>query len=88
MRLAFIIIILTVIAVGLVHLRRREVIVRSEIQRLQVRHLALRREIWDRQLELGHLTTPRAIRSRAETMALNMSNEVPARPAPPEQGRW
>ncbi len=74
MRLAFIIICLTVIGVGLVHIRRQEVALRHEVHSKQLRHIVLRREIWDRQVRLGHMTTPRNIRHRAEVLGLNINN--------------
>ncbi len=73
MRLAIIIIGLTAIAIGLVHIRRQEVATRHELLRTQARHATLRRQIWDRQVELGHLTTPEAIRQRAERLALDLA---------------
>lgn len=87
MRIAFIIIGLTAIAVGLVHVRRREVALRYEIQRMQSEHTSLRREIWDRQVRLGHLMAPREIRQRSETMALDLTTELPAQ-AGRRSGRW
>jgi len=47
MRLAFIIVCLTSIGVGLVHIRRQEVALRHEVQSKQSRHIVLRREIWE-----------------------------------------
>jgi hypothetical protein len=74
MRLAFIIVCLTTIGIGLVHIRRQEVALRHEVQSKQLRHVALRREIWDRQVRLGHMTTPRNIRHRAEILGLDINN--------------
>ena len=74
MRLAFIIVCLTTIGIGLVHIRRQEVVLRHEVQSKQLRHVALRREIWDHQVRLGHMTTPRNIRHRAEILGLDINN--------------
>ncbi len=74
MRLAFIIVCLTVIGVGLVHIRRQEVALRHELQSKQSQHAVLRRKIWDRQVRLGHMTTPRNIRHRAEILGLDINN--------------
>ena len=79
MRIAFVIVSLTTIALGLVHLRREEVAVRREMQRLQSQHAKVRREIWDRQMQIGDMMTPQAIRFRSEVMALEMTNEVAGR---------
>ena len=70
MRLATVIVVLAAIAVTLVHLRRREITVRHEIQLLRTRQVALRRKLWDQQVRLGQLTAPRRIRHFAEEMAL------------------
>lgn len=80
MRIAFIIIGLTAIAVGLVHIRRQEVALGYEIQQLQSRHISLRREIWSRQVRMGHLMAPRAVRQRSEVMALELTALLPAEP--------
>ena len=77
MRLAFIIVCLTAIGVGLVHIRREEVALHHEVQSKQSRHVELRREIWDRQVRLGHMTTPRNIRHRAEVLGLDIDNTTP-----------
>ena len=87
MRTAFIIIGLTAIAVGLVHIRRQEVATRHEIQRMQSEHTSLRREIWDRQVRIGHLMAPREIKQRSEIMALDLTNELPTQ-AGTESGKW
>jgi hypothetical protein len=78
MRMAFIILGLTAIAIGLVHLRRAEMAVRYDRQRLESRRATLRREIWDRQVELGHLTRPDEVELRARAMALDLMHETPA----------
>ena len=79
MRIAFVIVSLTAIALALVHLRREEVTVRYEMQRTQSRHAKVRREMWDRQMLISGLMTPRAVRFRAEVMALEMTNEMASR---------
>ena len=85
--MAFLIIGLTAIAVGLVHIRRQEIVLRHEIQRMQSEHTSLRREIWDRQVRLGHLMAPREIKQRSETMALDLTSELPTQ-AGTQSGRW
>ncbi len=79
MRIAFVIVSLTAIALGLVHLRRKEVVMCRDMQRLQSQHAKVRREIWDRQMKIGDMMTPRAIRFRSEVMSLGMSNEMVVR---------
>jgi hypothetical protein len=73
MRMVWIIVGLTVIALGLVHVRRQEATLLYALQRSQSRHAALRREIWDRHVEIGRLTTPEHIRHRTAVMALEMT---------------
>jgi hypothetical protein len=77
MRLILVILGLTAIALGLVHIRRQELAVRYDMQRIETRHAEIRRDLWDRQVEVGHLTTPQAIRYRAEVMALELTRELP-----------
>ncbi|MCK5113423.1 MAG: hypothetical protein KAR11_01520 [Phycisphaerae bacterium] len=79
MRLAFIIVCLTAIGVGLVHIRRREIALRHEVQSKQSQHIVLRREIWDRQVRLGHMTTPQSIRHRAEILGLDIDGHQATR---------
>lgn len=79
MRLAFLILGLTAIAIGLVHLRRSEMALRYDRQRLETRHAHLRRDVWDRQVELGHLMSPAAIEDRARAMSLQLGPEVTGR---------
>lgn len=73
MRLAIIIIGITAIAAGLVAIRREDVRLRHEIQKNQTRHIALRRQVWDRHMELAHLLTPTSIEYRVEAMDLDLS---------------
>ncbi len=73
MRIAFIIVGLTAIAVGLVHIRRQSLAVRYDIQRLESRHVSLRREIWDRRVRLEHMLAPGAVKQRSEIMALDLT---------------
>ncbi|MBN1553196.1 MAG: hypothetical protein JXA11_00505 [Phycisphaerae bacterium] len=73
MRMVWIILGLTLVALGLVHVRRREAALSYALQRTQSRHAELRREIWDRHVEIGRLTTPEHIAHRAAVMALDMT---------------
>ena len=73
MRIAIIIIGITAIATGLVIIRREDVRLRHEIQITQTQHIALRRQVWDRHMELAHLLTPISIEYRVEAMDLDLS---------------
>ncbi|HNX26091.1 MAG TPA: hypothetical protein PKK48_01660 [Phycisphaerae bacterium] len=72
MRIATVIIGITAIAVCLVMMRREDVRLRHELQKIQTQHAAVKRDIWDRHVEMGHLLTPASIRFRADAMALNL----------------
>lgn len=80
MRIAFIIVGLTAIAVGLVHIRRGTMTVRHDIQRLESRHVSLRREIWDRRVRLEYMLAPGAVKQRSEIMALGLTTNMPIGP--------
>jgi hypothetical protein len=72
MRLAIIIVALTAIAVTLIHLRRGELAMACETQRLQMEQVTLRRTMWDQQVRLGRLLAPPEVKRRSEEMALDM----------------
>ena len=73
MRLGIIIIGMTLIAACLVVIRREDVRLRHEIQLTQTKHIELRREVWDRQMELAHLLTPTSIQYRIEALDIGLS---------------
>jgi hypothetical protein len=72
MRLGLVILLLAGMAVALVHVRRAEVSTRHEIQRLRMRQVTLRRKLWDQQIRVGELTSPREVRKRVEQMKLKL----------------
>lgn len=63
---------LAVMAVGLVHLRRAELIARHEAQWLQLEQVKLRRQLWDQQMTLSTLVAPAEVRRRSEEMCLDL----------------
>lgn len=69
MRLALVIILLTAIAVGLVHIRRAQITVCHEARRVQLRRVKLRRRLQDQQVELGRLTAPHRVNDRLGNIA-------------------
>ncbi len=77
MRMVFLILGLSAIGVGLVHLRRDSATVRYAIRCLESQHTALRRDVWDRQIQAGRLMAPRSVRHRAAVMALEMTYHAP-----------
>jgi hypothetical protein len=86
MRIAFLIISMTLIAVALVHIRRAELPLRHEMQCLETQHAALRRDLWDRQMRLGYQTTPQAVQFRADAMSLDLTPVVEPPVAAPTRG--
>ena len=76
MRLGVIILAIAAIAVGLVQLRRQEIGVQHEIQRLQVSRVALRREVAKREVRIGKMTTPDRL-SRKWTKILQQRRDRP-----------
>lgn len=72
MRISLVIIGIAAIAVCLVLIRREDIRLRHELQKIQIQHTAIKRDVWDRHVELGHLLTPAAIKYRADAMALNL----------------
>ncbi len=72
MRLAVVIIALSAIAVGLVHIRRARTGACHEIQKLENQQIALKRQLQDQQVQLGWLTSPSEIHRKAAEMALPM----------------
>jgi hypothetical protein len=67
-----VIVALAAMAVGLVHVRRAEVIACHEAQQLQLRQMKLRRRLWDQQIALSYLTAPSEVRRRSEEMCLGL----------------
>jgi len=73
MRIAFLIICMTLIAVGLVHLRRQEMGLQHELQVLEFGKPAVRRAMWGRHARIGQMTTPEAIRRSIKSSSLDVS---------------
>lgn len=63
---------LAVVAVGLVHLRRAELIVRHDAQRLQLEQVKVRRQLWGQQITLSYLAAPAEVRRRSDQMCLDL----------------
>ncbi len=70
MRIAFVIVVLTAIAVGLVELRRQEVVFLHDAQRLEMKLLHQRQQSPALDLRLGRLTSVEALRARAQEMGI------------------
>jgi hypothetical protein len=83
MRLAVIIISLAAIGVGLVQIRRAEMMERHATQRLREQQVFVRRDLQDQQVRKGYLTAPGEIDGRAREMAMEFVD--PGAPAAPER---
>lgn len=79
MRLGLIILLLGGIAIALVHLRRAETAAHHEIQRLRIEQVQLRRALWEQHVRLGRLQAPAEVRRRSSEMALELTEDEPAR---------
>ncbi len=73
MRTAIAIMVLTTVAIAMVHMRRQDARVRHEIQRLQLKQISLRRTLWDQHAVLAGRTNPRTIEKRVEEISSNRS---------------
>lgn len=72
MRIAWIILVLTVIAVAMVHLRIKQNSVRAQTYRLKIYRYQLRRQLWYRQVHLGKMVSPVRMENVSRKMALKL----------------
>lgn len=72
MRFAMVIVSLTAIALGLIHLRRAELVARYQIQQIEDRQEQLRRRLQGQQVRLSRLVAPAEVRRRAEERSLGL----------------
>jgi cell division protein FtsL len=75
-RIALVIVVLTAIAVGLVELRRQEVVCQHEIHKLAMELRSRRQESQALDVRLGALTAVEALRTRAQEMGLSLEGPV------------
>jgi hypothetical protein len=80
--MAMVIVALAAVAVTLVHLRRAEATCRHEMQRLRLQRVQLRREVWQRQAEVGRITAPLQVRRLCEGRPVRDGVEVDLPPGP------
>jgi hypothetical protein len=78
LRMIPVVVCLAAIACGLVQLRRSESIARCQIQRLELKEVSLRRQLWDQQVKLGEATSPERIRRRIEEVHPEWSQAGPS----------
>ena len=79
MRWIAVIFCLMTIGVALIHIRRAETQLQYERQKIQARHGAVRRDLWQRQSDLHELTTPAAVEQRAQWLGLNVTRSASIR---------
>lgn len=72
MRWAMVVIALAAVGAALVHFRRDEVRHRHEIRRLARQQVRLRRSLWDQQVQLSELTSPKRVRGFVTTGSLDL----------------
>lgn len=70
MRLAMVVIAIAAMAVTLVRIRREELNVQHDIQRLHAERISLRRGLADARVRVGRLTSPQTVRAAARRLAL------------------
>jgi hypothetical protein len=75
MRLCFVIACMAGIGVGLVHLRKREIVARHELLTLETQHVLLRRTAQKQESDLGYLTNPKQISERATIMGIDIERK-------------
>jgi cytochrome c-type biogenesis protein CcmE len=83
-RFMVVIVSLTAIALGMIHLRRAELVARHQYQQLEDRRIQLRRKLWDQQSRLGYLVSPGEVRRRVDEMSLNLVDKDQAACAAPK----
>ncbi len=76
-RMSMIVVALCAIAVGLVQIRRAETSVRHDVQRMEIRRVAVQRKLWDQQVRLNEQMAPERVRHRAVQMALELRDFNP-----------
>ncbi len=77
--------ILVALGVAIVGIRSETAKAAYRVQRLHQRKVALKQELWSKELELAKLRGPEAIRKRAEQMQLDVV--PPAAPANKDAGK-
>ena len=76
MRLAFIIICIAAIAVGLVVIRKQDLVVRYQQQCIHDEHEVVRTEIWGYWSETGRLIANQRLKRRIDAMGLEMISDT------------
>jgi len=72
MRIAWIIFVLTIIAVAMVKLRAKQSSLRAQTFRLELYRYRLRQQLWDRQVHLQEALSPTRMENANRRMALRL----------------
>ena len=72
MRIAWIIFVLTIIAVAMVKLRTKQSSLRAQTFRLELYRYRLRQQLWDRQVHLQEALSPTRMEDANRRMALRL----------------
>ncbi len=94
MRIAFLIIAMVALTVGLVQMRRAEIRTYHQLRQLEARQAMLTRRLGNQQAQLAALTQQQALWQRAQKMGLGLIDttavrrNLAARPATPGGNSW
>ena len=72
MRIVWVVFIFVLVGVAAALLRSRQVATQADHYRLEAERLSVRRRLWEQQLRMGQLRTPREIQLRREDWALDL----------------
>ncbi len=72
MRVVWVILVFVLVGVAAALLRSKHTGAQVELYRLEAERLRVRRKIWDQQLRMGRLQTPREIQLRRQDWALDL----------------
>ncbi len=64
---------ITAIALCAIHLRRREMNMKHQVHAIELEKPAIKRQLWDRQAEMGRKTSPAAVRRNMHRKAIEMN---------------
>ncbi len=72
MRVVWVVMLFVIVGVTASVLRSRHVATQADLYRLDADRLQVRRRLWDQQVRIGQMKTPREIQLRREDLALDL----------------
>lgn len=72
MKFSLVIMAVAAIAIGIIHIRRTELSISHELQSLELQGIKYRRQIWQKQVDLGHVISPPTIKQQVTAMGLEL----------------